>query len=230
MRRQALAVQIGRVILEQECQRYGLSLDDLLKYEDVVLELLGMESTEQLFLNVGVAGISYRELRQKIMGVLPADLEIKKPTGRGLNKILLSSLDPAVIKFSACCKPTPTEKDLIGILNERGISVHQKTCERFRSIKVRREDIVEVSWRLKETFITKAQHLFVPEATRNRIFMMMAVAPDTMKVADILVLSRIDAKKPAWEINFEVSNLHGLKSILSHFNKSGLPYEFVIEQ
>ena len=108
--------------------------------------------------------------------------------------------------------------------------MHQKTCERFRSIKVRREDIVEVSWRLKETFIAKAQHLFVPEATRNRIFMMMAVAPDTMKVADILVLSRIDAKKPAWEINFEVSNLHGLKSILSHFDKSGLPYEFVIEQ
>jgi guanosine-3',5'-bis(diphosphate) 3'-pyrophosphohydrolase len=87
-----------------------------------------------------------------------------------------------------------------------------------------------VSWKLKETPIAKPQHLYVPEATRNRIFMMLAVAPDKMKVADILVLSRIDAKKPAWEINFEVSNLYGLKSILSHFNKSGLPYEFVIEQ
>jgi GTP pyrophosphokinase len=164
------------------------------------------------------------------MGFLPADLDIRKPSGRGLNKISLSSLDPAVIKFSACCKPNPTEKDLIGILNERGISVHQKTCDRFRSLKVRREDVVEVSWKLKETSIAKPQHLFVPEATRNRIFMMLAVAPDKMKVADILVLSRIDAKKPAWEINFEVSNLHGLKSILSHFDKAGLPYEFAIEQ
>ena len=230
LRRQELAVRIGRVILEQECQRYGLSLSDLLQYEDEVLEQLAMESTEQLFLNVGVAGVSYRDLRQKIMSILPADLGIKKPSGRGLNKISLSSLDPAVIKFSACCKPTPTEKDLIGILNERGISVHQKTCERFRALKVRREDVVEVSWKLKDTSITKPQHFFVPEATRNRIFMMLAVAPDKMKVADILVLSRIDAKMPAWEINFEVSNLHGLKSILSHFDKSGLPYEFVIEQ
>lgn len=230
LRRQALAVQVGKVILEQECQRYRLSLQDLMKYEDVVLEQLAMESSEQLFLHVGIAEISFRELRRKIMGILPADLDINKPSGRGLNKIILSSLDPAVIKFSACCKPTPTEKDLIGILNERGISVHQKTCERFRSLKVRREDVVEVGWRLKETSIAKPQHLFVPEATRNRIFMMLAVAPDTMKVADILVLSRIEAKRPAWEINFEVSSLQGLKSILAHFDKSGLPYEFVLEQ
>jgi len=230
IRRQDLAVKIGRVILEQECQRYGLVLKDLLRYEGDMLGQLSMESLDQLFLNVGVAGISFRDLRHKIVNLLPEDIAIIKPSGRGLNKISLNTLDPAVIKFSACCKPTPSEKDLIGILNERGISVHQKTCERFRSLKVRREDVVEVSWQLKETLITKPQHLFVPEATRNRIFMMLAVAPDKMKVADILVLSRIDAKRPAWEINFEVSNLHGLKSILDHFDKSGLPYEFVIEQ
>jgi guanosine-3',5'-bis(diphosphate) 3'-pyrophosphohydrolase len=230
VRRQELAVKIGRVILEQECQRYGLALKDLLKYEGEMLSQLSMESLEQLFLNVGVAGITFRDLRHKIMHLLPEDIAVRKPSGRGLNKISLNTLDPAVIKFSACCKPTPSEKDLIGILNERGISVHQKACEKFRSLKVRREDVVEVSWQLKETLITKPQHLFVPEATRNRIFMMLAVAPDKMKVADILVLSRIDAKKPAWEINFEVSNLHGLKSILEHFDKSGLPYEFVIEQ
>jgi len=230
IRRQELAVKIGRVILEQECQRYGLALKDLLKYESDMLEQMSMESLEQLFLNVGVAGVSFRELRHKIMDLLPEDIAIRKPSGRGLNKIFLTTLDPAVIKFSACCKPNPAEKELVGILNERGISVHQKTCERFRSLKVRREDVVEVSWQLKETLIIKPQHLYVPEATRNRIFMMLAVAPDKMKVADILVLSRIDAKKPAWEINFEVSNLYGLKNILDHFDKSGLPYEFVLEQ
>ena len=230
VRRQELAVGIGRVILEQECQRYGLLLKDLLKYEDEILEQLSMESIEQLFLNVGEARVSFRELRQKIVGYLPEDLEIKKPAGRGLNEISLISLDPAVIKFSACCKPNPTEKDLIGILDERGISVHQKKCETFQALKVRREDVVGLQWILKKTVITKPQHLFVEEATRNRILMMLAVAPDKMKVADILVLSRIDAKKPAWEINFEVDNLYGLKSILAHFNKSRLPYEFVIEQ
>jgi hypothetical protein len=98
------------------------------------------------------------------------------------------------------------------------------------SLKVRREDVVDLQWRLKETVISKPQHLFVEEATRNRILMLLAVAPEKMKIADIITLSQIDAKKPAWEIDFEVVNLQGLKSILAHFNKSGLPYEFVIEQ
>jgi guanosine-3',5'-bis(diphosphate) 3'-pyrophosphohydrolase len=230
IRRQELAVKIGKVILEQECQRYGLALKDLLKYESEMLDRMSMESIEQLYLNVGIAGVSFRELRHKMINLLPAETVIRKPTGRGLNKISLNTLDPAVIKFSACCKPNPTDKDLVGILNDRGISVHQKTCDRFRSLKVRREDVVKVSWKLKETLITKPQHLFVPEATRNRIFMMLAVAPDKMKVADILVLSRIDATKPAWEINFAVTSLHDLKGILGHFDKSGLLYEFIIEQ
>jgi len=223
-------VEIGREILEQECKRYGLSLEELQKYEEDILEKLGMGSLENLFLNVGEAKISFRDLRQKIIDCLPSNLEINKPSGRRMHNISLTTLDPAIIKFSSCCKPVPTEKGLIGILDERGISVHQKTCERFRSLKVRREDVVELKWILKDTVITRPQHLFVEEATRNRMLMMLAVAPDKMKVADILVLSRIDIKKPAWEINFEIANLQGLKSILAHFNKSGLPYEFVIEQ
>ena len=230
IRRQALAVEIGREILEQECKRYDLSLAQLEIFEEEILERLGLASLEQLYLNVGEAKVPFRELRHKIIGCLPEDIVIKKPTGRGPHKLSLTSLDPAIIKFSSCCKPVPTEKGLIGILDERGISVHQKKCERFRALKVRREDVVDLQWLLKDTVITRLQHLFVEEATRNRILMILAVAPDKMKVVDILVLSRIDDKKPAWEINFEVADLVGLKNILTHFNKSGLPYEFVIEQ
>jgi GTP pyrophosphokinase len=230
IRRQALAVQIGREMLEQECKRYGLTLDELKECEDDILEKLDLDSLEQLYLNVGEAKILFRDLRHKIISCLPLDLEIIKPSGRRPHKISLTTLDPAIIKFSSCCKPIPTQKGLIGILDERGISVHQKKCERFRALKVQRKDVIELQWFLKDSVISRPQHLFVEEATRNRILMILAVAPDKMKVADILVLSRIDAKKPAWEINFEVADLHGLKSILTHFNKSGLPYEFVIEQ
>jgi GTP pyrophosphokinase len=230
IRRQALAVQIGREILEQECKRYGLSLEELEKYQDEIIDNLDVDSLEQLYLNVGEARTPFAELRKKIIECLPENLEIKKPSSLKIHKISLTTLDPAIIKFSSCCKPVPTEKGLIGILDERGISVHQKKCERFRALKVHRKDVVDLQWLLKDTVISRPQHLFIEEATRNRILMILAVAPDKMKVADILVLSRIDAKKPAWEINFEIADLHGLKSILTHFNKSGLPYEFVIEQ
>jgi GTP pyrophosphokinase len=230
IRRQSLAVEIGRDILEQECRRYGLSIKELRKYEEDILGKLAIDSLEHLFLNVGEAKIPFRELRHIITGCLPEDVEIKKPSSRGLNEISLSTLDPAIIKFSSCCKPVPNDKGLIGILEERGISVHQNKCERFQTLKVRREDVVNLQWQLKETVLTKPQHLFVEEATRNRILMMLSVAPDKMKVADIIMLSQIDAKKPAWEINFEVANLQGLQSILRHFDKSGLPYEFAVEQ
>lgn len=230
IRRQSLAVQIGKEILEQECSRFGLSLEQLQKFQEEILEQMGMDSLDQLYLNVGEAKVSFRELRQKVISCMPEDVQMEKPSGRRLHRIKLTTLDPAVIKFSSCCKPVPTEKSLIGILDERGISVHQKKCDRFMALKVRREDVIELQWDLKKTDTTKPQHLYVEEATRNRILMLLAVAPDKMKVADVLVLSRIDAKKPAWEINFQVSNLQGLKSILAHFDKSGLQYEFVVEQ
>ena len=41
--RQALAVEIGREILEQECKRYGLSLKELKKYEEEILEKLNID-------------------------------------------------------------------------------------------------------------------------------------------------------------------------------------------
>jgi hypothetical protein len=51
-----------------------------------------------------------------------------------------------------------------------------------------------------------------------------------MKVVEIITLSKAETKKPAWEIIFEVARLSGLKNILNHFTKSGLDYEFVLEQ
>ncbi len=56
--------------------------------------------------------------------------------------------------------------------------------------------MVDLLWRLKETEVARSQHLFVEEATRNRILVMLDVAPDKMKVAVIITLSRIDTQKP----------------------------------
>ncbi|MBI4792219.1 MAG: hypothetical protein HY789_05715 [Deltaproteobacteria bacterium] len=50
-----------------------------------------------------------------------------------------------------------------------------------------------------------------------------------MKISEVIALS----KRPdvtAWEVNFEVENLQGLKHILQHFAKSKLEYEFVLDQ
>jgi hypothetical protein len=63
-------------------------------------------------------------------------------------------------------------------------------------LKVRPEDVVDLLWRFRETEVARPQHLFVEEAARHRILMMLDVAPDKIKVAVIITLSRIDTQKP----------------------------------
>jgi guanosine-3',5'-bis(diphosphate) 3'-pyrophosphohydrolase len=69
-------------------------------------------------------------------------------------------------------------------------------------LKVRPEDVVDLLWRFKETEVDRPQHLFVEEAARNRILMMVDVTPDKMKVAVIITLSRIDTQKPPGRLIF----------------------------
>lgn len=231
IRQQALAKEIGRSIVMQELKRFGISAE-ILEDEKIkcVLDDLRLTSTEHLFLNVGEALVRLNSLADKIVEVFDPGRPLQYPSHDVRNQISLTSLDPVCVKFSSCCKPVPTDNGLIGILSERGLSIHRHDCPRFLSLNPKRRDAVEVRWLLKETGVVRPQTLFIEEATRNRILMLLAVAPVEMKISEIIALSRIDTKAPAWEINFAVATLHDLRNILSLVAKSGLPYEFILEQ
>jgi GTP pyrophosphokinase len=152
------------------------------------------------------------------------------PTG-ALNRFFLESLDPVCIKFSQCCDPNPTEKALMGLLSERGLSVHKKECGKLKTLALQREDVVELRWKLQETRVRKAQSIIIPlGASRNRIFMLVGVAPVEMQVQDVIALSSLPNGQTAWEINFKVRTLSDLKKTLAHFDKAGVAIEFVLEQ
>jgi GTP pyrophosphokinase len=88
---------------------------------------------------------------------------------------------------------------------------------------------VEVRWKLKGTRIDKPQKIIVMEATRNRLFMLLSVAPEEMKVLDVIYLGRGAALVGDWEVSFRVINLYGLKKVDRHFARSGLRYDFELE-
>ncbi len=136
-----------------------------------------------------------------------------------------------MIKFSRCCHPTPVDKGLIGLLSERGISVHKKECDKVAELGVQREDVVELRWKLKETLVEKQQTLlFLKAPSRNRLLMLLGVAPEEMKITEIILLaSGQAAKTSAWEVKFQLETLQGLKNILGHFQKSGMEIEFDLE-
>ena len=230
-RRKALSGETGRSVLQQEMRRYGLSFDLILKQgmKDI-LTYFDIESLERLFQKVGQGQVRLRELIYEIRNGLYAGKEtLQLPTGV-FNRIELITVDPVVVKSSACCKPTPLDKGLIGLLSERGISLHRKDCSRLQKLNFQREDAIEVRWKNRDTRVTKPQKIIIMAASRHRLFMLLSVAPEEMKVTDVLRLSGKPTPTPAWEIDFSVANLHGLKKIIKHLDRSSLVYEFDFEQ
>ena len=79
--------------------------------------------------------------------------------------------------------------------------------------------------------ITKPQSILILEApSRHRIFMLLSVAPEVMHITDVIRLTRLPSRVAAWEVNFRVDALQQLKTVLTHFSKTGLPFEFDLEQ
>ncbi|MBV5316998.1 MAG: bifunctional (p)ppGpp synthetase/guanosine-3',5'-bis(diphosphate) 3'-pyrophosphohydrolase [Desulfobulbaceae bacterium] len=231
LRREAVSRQIGASVLSQELRRYGVPFEvtekegmaDILAYFDI-------ESLADLYLQVGEGRVRLRELIYEIVNGLYADRPtLYQPTGV-FNRVDLSTLDPVVMKSSACCKPGPLDKGVIGLLSERGLSLHRKDCTQLQKINFQREDAVEVRWKLQSTRVEKTQKIIVMQATRNRLLMLLSVAPEEMKLVDIVYLGKGALMVGDWEVNFQVTNLYGLKKINRHFLRSGLSYEFELDQ
>jgi len=227
LRRELVLSKIGASVLRQEMRRYGVPFEVIEKPEmHDVLVYFNLESLDELFLELGNGRIRLRELIYEIRnGLYVGRPTLYQPTGV-FNRVDLDTLDPVVMKSSACCKPTPLNKGVIGLLSERGLSLHRKECEQLQRITFQREDAVEVRWKLRKTKIDKLQKLLVMEVNRNRLFMLLSVAPEEMKVEDIIYLGRGASRVGDWEIHFTVANLYGLKKINRHFSKSAVRFDF----
>lgn len=229
-RSQQVAQEIGLSVVSQEIRRYGLPFDLLTRPDfKQILEYFDLKSLEDLYLQVGEGKLKLPTLVDRIKTVLYAGSSpLIRPTG-AFNTIELTTLDPVFVKISACCKPSPTDSRLYGLLSERGLSVHSMNCPKLETIALQREDIVYVRWKQKETFVAKKQTLVIMAATRQKMMMYAGVAPAEMKILDLIALSKSPTPTPAWELVFEVPSLYVLRQVLKHFDKSELPYEFALE-
>ncbi|OKY75716.1 MAG: GTP pyrophosphokinase [Desulfobulbaceae bacterium DB1] len=230
LKRETLAREIGKSLVKQELQRYGVPFS-VLDYEETadILEYFGKENLSELFQDLGQGNLRLKELVYEIKNGLYAGRQTLLPPTGALNSIDLETLDPECVKLSQCCQPLPIEKSLLGLLSERGLSVHKKECPKLNALKIQREDVVALRWNLKKTMVEKPQSLLIyKNVPRNRIFMLLSVAPVAMKISEVIALStRPDVT--AWEINFTVETLQDLKNTLQHFTKSKLEYEFMLE-
>jgi guanosine-3',5'-bis(diphosphate) 3'-pyrophosphohydrolase len=228
-----VAVSTGQAVLEQEMRRYGLPFD-LIEHPGMenILLYFNITSRDELLQRVGQGRIQMRELIYEIRsGLLQSrDMLLHQPTGI-LNRIILSTVDPVVVKSSACCRPTPLDKGLVGLLSTRGISLHSKDCFQLKKLKFQREDAVEVRWRLGTTSVPKPQKFVVADITAKYLFSRLAEGPEELRVAQVTqVGGSPDAASCAWEVQFSVANLLGLKKIIRHLDRSFLSCKFDFRQ
>ncbi len=221
---------VGLSMLRQEMLRYGIPFDVLeSKNNQELLTHEALPSLDELFVRVGEGRVRLKELMEDIKNILFGGVSpLVTPTG-AFNKIALTTLDPVSVKLSSCCKPNPTAKDNCALLTTKGLSVHNKNCERFRKLKFQREDAVDISWKTRQTHVRKQQSLHILRGTRKSVMETIGSAPPELDMQSLEILSSYSSLYPAWELIFRVVNLYDLQRVLKHFEKSGLPYEFDLD-
>ncbi len=230
IRRRKVTKEVGRSVLRQEMLRYGIPFE-VLESEDLpaLLGYYSIESLDKLYIGIGEGRLRLRDVIENIKEILFGGVSpLIAPTGE-FNKFELTTLDPVSVKLSSCCRPNPSAKDNCALLTEKGLSVHNKKCDRFLSLKFQREDAVNISWKTRETVVRKMQIIHILEATRKEIMDTISGAPEEMEIQSLEVLSSYSHLHPAWELTFTVSNLHILQKTMRHFEKSNIPFEFYLD-
>ena len=230
LRRRSVTVEIGASMLRQEMLRYGIPFD-VLKGEKAagLYREYGIESVEDLHISIGEGRARLKEVMANVVNILLGGFSpLVTPTG-AFNNIELTTLDPVSVKLSSCCKPNPTTKGNCALLTIKGLSVHDKRCERFKKLKFQREDAVNVFWRARKTNVRKPQILHVLKASRKEMMRVISFAPREMEMQSLEVLTSYSSVNPAWELKITSPNLYVLQKILRHFDKTRIPYEFDLD-
>jgi GTP pyrophosphokinase len=197
-----------------------------------ILLYFNISSKEELLQRVGEGKVKMRELIYEIHSGLLERREnlLHQPTGI-LNRIELTTVDSVVVKSSACCRPTPLDRGLVGLLSVRGVSLHNKDCFQLKKLKFQREDAVEVRWRLRATPVPKPQKFVVADVTAKYLFSRLAEVPEKMRITAINERGgKADTAFLKWEVHFTVANLLDLKRVIRHLDRSFSEYTFDFRQ
>jgi len=229
IRRRKVTKEIGYTMLRQELHRYGFSPDVLEgDSRDALLRAFDLPDFDEMCGRVGEGKMRLLTIMEQIRkdfygGVSP----LNAPAGV-FNAVKLSTLDPVCVKLSSCCKPDPTGHDNCALLTERGVSVHQKRCQRLQTISFQRDDAVDISWKLKETPVEKVQELRFHGLNRLEIFHLIAQAPEDLRLQTLQTVGD-EENTNEWLLSFRASDLLALQRILRYFRRSGNPFDFFLQ-
>lgn len=147
--------QVGLELLEKICQKYGWSLNKLLKEKEVgqFCKEHGIKGEDGLLSALGYGKI----LPEEVMGVVLSEEElvgpkqkgsaitqlVRKISGTPAGQVKVSGLSDMLIHFGRCCNPVPGDSITGYVTRGKGVSVHVSNCSKLLATDPDRRIVVE---------------------------------------------------------------------------------------
>lgn len=156
-KQRAIAIDLGKKLLEKEAKKLSVSLRKFLQGEplDTVLKEFHLEKLEEVYPEIGYGKISAKQFLAKL---LPPDLlkeapkeskltsVVRKVLGRNDSPIQIKGQDDVLVYRAKCCNPIKGEEIVGYITRGKGISVHSIECPNVEGLLHNPERKVPVTW------------------------------------------------------------------------------------
>jgi len=147
------SIAIGKNLFDQECHKYHMSLNKIIKLEEFI-RYLGekkVEGLEDFFSSVAYGKIPQDEFLESYtktaVGKKSENLIQKifnKVGPKSKNLILVDQYDDILVSFAKCCNPVKGDPIVGFITRGRGVTIHRTTCNRVLTTETERR--IDVDW------------------------------------------------------------------------------------
>ena len=235
-------IEKGKISIDKELKRLGLSHDKLFKtdYITPMLNRYKYKDLDEMYAAVGFGAnsagkviarmlIEYRkdhkeeEIEEKLEELSKAKAERKaKPSSNG---IIVKGIDNCLVKLSKCCNPLPGDEIIGYITKGRGVSVHRKDCVNVKDLLKEENRIIDVSW-VEEKQASYNVDIEISANDRSGLLADITKALSVAKANIVGINAKTGKDRIAIiELTLETKNIDELNSILKAIRKVDSVYE-----
>jgi GTP pyrophosphokinase len=147
-------VEFGKRMLERALKRAELPVAKVLKSEALVEAaeaLTRARDPDELYLALDSGRVHPRQVVDRLAPTAPAATPGPRAPARPAPElprppVFVQSLETAMVKLAACCKPVRGDEIIGYITRGRGVSVHRVNCPNVRGLLKEPDRCVSVSW------------------------------------------------------------------------------------
>lgn len=215
--------QLGKVLLEKELKKHGITFNQISKAGKVeqIARGMGLPGEETLYFQVGSGKLETEAVASLLIGsagggdgkssaqARPAFWERFRISGKG--KVLVGGQEDIMVRYGKCCNPIPGERIVGFVTRGRGITVHSASCPYIQVVD--QDRLVEVEWDATSGN-SREVTIKVTSVNRTGLLARMTQVFSAQGVNISQAVVRTSSQKAENVFKVQVRNLSQLKTIL----------------